>query len=34
MFGPKRDEDGTWRKFHNDEVHSLCSSPYIVRVIK
>jgi hypothetical protein len=23
-----------WRKFHNDELHSLYSSPNIVRVIK
>jgi hypothetical protein len=34
IFGPKREEDGSWRKFHNDELHSLHSSPNIVRVIK
>jgi hypothetical protein len=34
VFGPKREEDGTWRKLHNDEFHSLYSSPNIVRVIK
>jgi hypothetical protein len=34
IFGPKREEDGSWRKLHNDEVHSLYSSPNIVRVIK
>jgi hypothetical protein len=34
IFGPKREEDGSRRKFHNDEVHSLYSSPNIVRVIK
>jgi hypothetical protein len=34
IFGPKRDEDGSWRKLHNDELHSLYSSPDIVRVIK
>jgi hypothetical protein len=34
IFGPKREEDGSWRKLHNDEIHSLYSSPYIVRVIK
>jgi hypothetical protein len=34
IFGPKREEDGTWRKLHNDELHSLYSSPNIVRVIK
>jgi hypothetical protein len=33
MFGPKREEDGSWRKLHN-ELHSLCCSPNIVRVIK
>jgi hypothetical protein len=34
-FGPKREEDGLWRKLHNDELHSLCSSPDIItRVIK
>jgi hypothetical protein len=34
IFGPKREEDGSWRKMHNDEIHSLYSSPNIVRVIK
>jgi hypothetical protein len=34
VFGPKREEDGSWRKLHNDELHSLYSSPNIVRVIK
>jgi hypothetical protein len=34
IFGPKREEDGSWRKLHNDELHSLCSSPNIVRAIK
>jgi hypothetical protein len=34
IFGPKREEDGSWRKFHNDEFHCLFSSPNIVRVIK
>jgi hypothetical protein len=34
IFGPKREEDGSWRKLHNDELHSLCSSPNFVRVIK
>jgi hypothetical protein len=34
IFEPKREEDGSWRKFHNDELHSLYSSPNIVRVIK
>jgi hypothetical protein len=34
IFGPKRQEDGSWRKLHNDELHSLYSSLNIVRVIK
>jgi hypothetical protein len=34
VFGPKREEDGSWRKLHNDELHSLYSQPDIVRVIK
>jgi hypothetical protein len=34
IFGPKRVEDGSWRKLHNDELHSLYPSPNIVRVIK
>jgi hypothetical protein len=34
IFGPKREEDGSWRKWHNDELHRLYSSPNIVRVIK
>jgi hypothetical protein len=34
LFGPKREEDGSGRKLHNDKLHSLYSSPNIVRVIK
>jgi hypothetical protein len=34
IFGPKREEDGSWRKLHDDELHDLYSSPNIVRVIK
>jgi hypothetical protein len=34
IFGPKRVEDGSWRKLHNDEIHNLYFSPSIVRVIK
>jgi hypothetical protein len=30
IFGPKREEDVSWRKLHNDELHSLYSSPNIV----
>jgi hypothetical protein len=33
IFGPRREEDGSWIKPH-DELHSLYSSPNIVRVIK
>jgi hypothetical protein len=34
IFGPKREEDRLWRKFHNYELNSLYSSLNIVRVIK
>jgi hypothetical protein len=34
IFGPKRDEVTGWRKLHNEELHSLYSSPSIIRVIK
>jgi hypothetical protein len=34
IFGPKREEDGSWRKRHNDELHSLYTSLNIVKVIK
>jgi hypothetical protein len=34
IFGPKREEDGSWRKLRNNELHSLYSSPNIVRVIR
>jgi hypothetical protein len=34
IFGPKREEDGSWRKWQSDELHNLYSSPNIVRVIK
>jgi hypothetical protein len=34
IFGPKREENGSWRKLRNNELHSLYSSPNIVRVIK
>jgi hypothetical protein len=33
IFGHKGKEDGSWRKLRN-ELHSLYSSPNIVRVIK
>jgi hypothetical protein len=31
---PKRDEDGLWRRLHDDELHGLYSSPNTVRMIK
>jgi hypothetical protein len=31
---PRREEDVSWRKLNNDELHNLYSSPNIVRVIK
>jgi hypothetical protein len=35
IFGPKREEvAGGWRRLHNEELHNLYTSPYIVRVIK
>jgi hypothetical protein len=34
LFGPEREEDGSWRKLHNDELHDLYSLPNIVRAIK
>jgi hypothetical protein len=30
IFGPKREEEKSWRKLHNDELHSLYSSHNIV----
>jgi hypothetical protein len=33
ILEPKREEDGSWRKLHNDELHSLYSSSNIFRVI-
>jgi hypothetical protein len=33
IFAPNREEDRLWRKLHNDEIHSLYSSPNIVRLI-
>jgi hypothetical protein len=35
IFGPKRDEvTGGWRKLRNVELHNLCYSPSIIRMIK
>jgi hypothetical protein len=34
LFGPKRDEvTGDWRKLNSEELHNLCSSPNIIRMI-
>jgi hypothetical protein len=35
IFQPKRDgvKEG-WKKLHNEELHNLCSSPSIIRIIK
>jgi hypothetical protein len=34
VFGPKSEKDGSWRKLNDDKLHSLYSSPNIVRVVK
>ena len=34
ILGPKGDENGDWTRLHNGELHSLYSSPNIVRAIK
>ena len=34
VFGPKRDDNGKWRRLHNEGLHCLYRSPNIVRVIK
>jgi hypothetical protein len=34
IFRRKSEEDGLWRKLHNDELHTPYSSPNIVWVIK
>ena len=34
IFGPKRDENGEWRRLQNEELLSLCRLPNIVRMIK
>jgi hypothetical protein len=33
IFGPKREEDSSCRKLHNDEIYSLFSSSNIFRVL-
>ena len=34
IFGPKRDVNGKWRSFHNDELYRSYRSPNTLRVIK
>jgi hypothetical protein len=34
IFGPKTDENGEWRRLHNEELQSSYRSPNIVRVFK
>ena len=34
IFGPKKDENGEWRRLHNEELHSLYRSPNLARMIK
>ena len=34
IFGPKRDENGEWRRLHSEKLHSLYRSPNIVRMNK
>jgi hypothetical protein len=35
IFGPERDEvTEDWRKLRNKDLHRLCSSPDIIKVIK
>jgi hypothetical protein len=34
IFGPKRKEDGSWRKLHNDKLQSLNYSSNTVKAIK
>jgi hypothetical protein len=34
IHGPKREEDGSQRKWHNDELHGLYASPNTVKMIK
>ena len=33
-MGPRQDENGEWRRLHNEELHSLYRLPNIVRVVK
>jgi hypothetical protein len=34
VFGSERDEvTGNWRELHNEKLHGLYSSPYIIRIM-
>ena len=32
IFGPKRDENKQWRRFHNEELHGLYRSPNVEEI--
>jgi hypothetical protein len=32
IFGPKREDGGTWRKLHNDDLHSMMRAGYVARM--
>jgi hypothetical protein len=34
VFVARRDENGEWRRLHNEELHSLYRSPNMVKVIE
>jgi hypothetical protein len=35
IYGRKRDEvTGRWRKLHNEELHNLYPSPFIIRIVE
>jgi hypothetical protein len=35
VFGPKKEKDAEgWRRVHKEELHNLCISPDIIRMIK
>jgi len=34
IFGPKQNQNGEWRRLHNEELQSLCRPLNIFRVIK
>jgi hypothetical protein len=34
IFGPKREEDGSYLELHNDELHRLCSLSHIFKMVK